>query len=624
MEDEKDAFYVVKKGDIVGVYKSLNDCQALLGSSVCDPSVSVFKGYCLPKEAENYLGSHGLKNAVYSIGATNVQDVLFGQLAVCPFQQPASSKGKALDNISPVKRLQHGVVGSSSIPAIPQSKQAKLQNFIEAPALCGHIPSVWLANEYPHSSNAHATKVDHVKQASCLFFFNYLLLTSNGFLSPYSHFMVSSPFSYAQLSCTIEFDGASKGNPGLAGAGAMLRADDGSMVCRLREGVGIATNNVAEYRAVILGLRYALKKGFKHVRVQGDSKLVSELFTFPDKQTPIPHSLTTLHFLSRNHHNHGSEQQHNLSPEFHSLPLLHPNNRLGSLVRIQARQRVHPLDPMATRLPRHLHPSSLPHRLRRLLLEQRMPPRLLPHLYGGSHRGPPHHHRPRCHIKNQRHQRRHRPSLRLIHSGLPSVCLATSGPGATPLSPQPRRGHARPRPTVAASVGHSHLFWRLADPTSLDQHMFSLGYIAEAATRIARLLTPDKPGTPAKALTCLAIIFGTPFDASSTPFDGTPFERLGTPFEGTTFEGSISIYMYIFWAAYLHTHTVSSIPVQGLWKIKNPNMAALCKVAKELKDKFMSFEIRHVEREFNSAADAQANLAVYLKDGEVEAECDIQ
>ncbi|THG16230.1 hypothetical protein TEA_010520 [Camellia sinensis var. sinensis] len=54
---------------------------------------------------------------------------------------------------------------------------------------------------------------------------------------------------------------------------------------------------------------------------------------------------------------------------------------------------------------------------------------------------------------------------------------------------------------------------------------------------------------------------GTPFDG--TPFYGlgTPFERLGTPFEGTTFEGSISISMYIFWAAYIHTHTVSSTPV---------------------------------------------------------------
>lgn len=42
----------------------------------------------------------------------------------------------------------------------------------------------------------------------------------------------------------------------------------------MREGVGIATNNVAEYRGIILGLRYALEKGFKHIRVQGDSKLV--------------------------------------------------------------------------------------------------------------------------------------------------------------------------------------------------------------------------------------------------------------------------------------------------------------------------------------------------------------
>lgn len=38
--------------------------------------------------------------------------------------------------------------------------------------------------------------------------------------------------------------------------------------------MGIATNNVAEYRAVILGLKHALKEGFKHISVQGDSKLV--------------------------------------------------------------------------------------------------------------------------------------------------------------------------------------------------------------------------------------------------------------------------------------------------------------------------------------------------------------
>lgn len=45
-------------------------------------------------------------------------------------------------------------------------------------------------------------------------------------------------------------------------------------ICKLREGLGIATNNAAEYRAVILGLKHALKKGYTSVRVQGDSKLV--------------------------------------------------------------------------------------------------------------------------------------------------------------------------------------------------------------------------------------------------------------------------------------------------------------------------------------------------------------
>lgn len=45
-------------------------------------------------------------------------------------------------------------------------------------------------------------------------------------------------------------------------------------VFRLREGAGIATNNAAEYRGAILGLKFAVEKGFKHARVQGDSKLV--------------------------------------------------------------------------------------------------------------------------------------------------------------------------------------------------------------------------------------------------------------------------------------------------------------------------------------------------------------
>nr|GMD97024.1 uncharacterized protein LOC109154812 [Ipomoea batatas] len=79
--------------------------------------------------------------------------------------------------------------------------------------------------------------------------------------------------SLGERSCTLEFDGSSKGT-GQAGAGAVVRADDGSLTCRLREGLGIATCNAAEYRGIILGLKYALSKGFTSIRVQGDSKLV--------------------------------------------------------------------------------------------------------------------------------------------------------------------------------------------------------------------------------------------------------------------------------------------------------------------------------------------------------------
>nr|XP_027073847.1 uncharacterized protein LOC113698281 [Coffea arabica] len=64
--------------------------------------------------------------------------------------------------------------------------------------------------------------------------------------------------------------------------------------------------------------------------------------------------------------------------------------------------------------------------------------------------------------------------------------------------------------------------------------------------------------------------------------------------------------------------------VQGLWKCKNQNMAELCKVAKELKDQFQTFDINHIDREFNTEADAQANLAIYLKSGEFQVDRDVK
>ncbi|KAM0915792.1 hypothetical protein ACQ4PT_010562 [Festuca glaucescens] len=74
--------------------------------------------------------------------------------------------------------------------------------------------------------------------------------------------------------CVLHFDGASKGNPGKAGAGAVLMTEDRRVISRLREGLGIATNNVAEYGGLILGLKYAIRHGFKRIKVYGDSLLV--------------------------------------------------------------------------------------------------------------------------------------------------------------------------------------------------------------------------------------------------------------------------------------------------------------------------------------------------------------
>ncbi|XP_064981862.1 uncharacterized protein LOC135586174 isoform X3 [Musa acuminata AAA Group] len=76
------------------------------------------------------------------------------------------------------------------------------------------------------------------------------------------------------MSCTLEFDGAPAGKASKGGAGVILRTEDGSVISRLREGLGAVTNDTADYRALILGLRHALKKGFKQIHVLGDSQLV--------------------------------------------------------------------------------------------------------------------------------------------------------------------------------------------------------------------------------------------------------------------------------------------------------------------------------------------------------------
>ena len=87
-----------------------------------------------------------------------------------------------------------------------------------------------------------------------------------------------SGLSGAIVKLIIEADGGSRGNPGIAGAGAVVMdSDSGKVLREISEAVGIATNNVAEYTAVVLGLQAAFEiDPDASVLVRMDSKLVVE------------------------------------------------------------------------------------------------------------------------------------------------------------------------------------------------------------------------------------------------------------------------------------------------------------------------------------------------------------
>jgi ribonuclease HI len=73
---------------------------------------------------------------------------------------------------------------------------------------------------------------------------------------------------------SVYVDGASRGNPGRAGAGAVIKDADGKVIKRMKKGLGITTNNMAEYRALIMGLEEAKRLGLDRVKVFADSELV--------------------------------------------------------------------------------------------------------------------------------------------------------------------------------------------------------------------------------------------------------------------------------------------------------------------------------------------------------------
>lgn len=78
------------------------------------------------------------------------------------------------------------------------------------------------------------------------------------------------------MKVVVHVDGGARGNPGPAAAAAVVSAPDGTVLDEAMEVLGTATNNVAEYRGLLLGLRRARELGATEVEVFNDSELVAK------------------------------------------------------------------------------------------------------------------------------------------------------------------------------------------------------------------------------------------------------------------------------------------------------------------------------------------------------------
>src|SRR5262249_30061238 len=77
----------------------------------------------------------------------------------------------------------------------------------------------------------------------------------------------------------LSTDGGARGNPGPAAYGFVLEAEDGTVLFAVGEAIGVATNNVAEYSALIAGLEKAVELGIDELEVVSDSQLLVRQMT---------------------------------------------------------------------------------------------------------------------------------------------------------------------------------------------------------------------------------------------------------------------------------------------------------------------------------------------------------
>ena len=85
---------------------------------------------------------------------------------------------------------------------------------------------------------------------------------------------VSEPKPAAAAAFRLNIDGASRGNPGPAAYGVLIRDPGGAAVAKLKKYIGRFTNNVAEYYGLIAAMDYAQSHGVRAIRIESDSELL--------------------------------------------------------------------------------------------------------------------------------------------------------------------------------------------------------------------------------------------------------------------------------------------------------------------------------------------------------------
>ena len=78
------------------------------------------------------------------------------------------------------------------------------------------------------------------------------------------------------MKLVVHVDGGARGNPGPAAAAAVVSDPDGQVLDEAAEVLGVATNNVAEYRGLLLGLQRARELGATEIEIVNDSELVAK------------------------------------------------------------------------------------------------------------------------------------------------------------------------------------------------------------------------------------------------------------------------------------------------------------------------------------------------------------